>query len=240
MTERAIPVTVLVSCEHASRAVPRGLGGMIPRSVLASHRGFDRGARDLARYLGTRMHAPVFNGAVSRLVIDLNRSLGNRSVFSSYTRNLDRLSRDRLIDRYYRPYRAAVRRAVAGRIARGAPVLHVAVHTFTPVRRGVRRDVDVAWLFDPGRVGERDWARAWRAACGERESRLRLGFNRPYRGTADGLTTWLRREFPARFYCGLELEINQRLVSGPAARWRRIRQLLADGFQTCLVARIEG
>ena len=36
--------------------------------------------------------------------------------------------------------------------------------------------------------------------------------NSPYRGTADGLTTALRRRYPANRYIGIEVEMNQRLM----------------------------
>jgi hypothetical protein len=36
--------------------------------------------------------------------------------------------------------------------------------------------------------------------------------NYPYRGTADGFTTYLRRQFSARKYLGIELEVNQSLL----------------------------
>src|SRR5690606_21042231 len=100
-----------------------------------------------------------------------------------------------VLERYYRPYRGAVEAAVAGAARRGA-VLHVSVHSFTPVLDGDVRRADVGLLFDPRRAGEAACAAAWRDA-------LRIALprgtvvrrNYPYRGTADGFTTQLRKRF---------------------------------------------
>ena len=48
------------------------------------------------------------------------------------------------------------------------------------------------------------------------------------RGTADGLTTTLRRRFGAEDYLGVELEVSQRFPRGAPAAWRRLRGDLGD------------
>jgi len=48
-------------------------------------------------------------------------------------------------------------------LTRGDRVIHVAVHSFTPTLRGVRRNADVGLLYDPARPGELALARRWRA-----------------------------------------------------------------------------
>ena len=50
--------------------------------------------------------------------------------------------------------------------------------------------------------------------------------NDPYRGASDGLTTRLRARFPAGRYRGIELEVNQRLLAGSAARRRAVTGVL--------------
>jgi hypothetical protein len=50
--------------------------------------------------------------------------------------------------------------------------------------------------------------------------------NYPYRGYADGLTTWLRKRYPDPAYAGIELEINQKYPLGTAPKWRELRKLL--------------
>ena len=41
---------------------------------------------------------------------------------------------------------------------------------------------------------------------------MKVRFNYPYKGTSDGLTTTLRKKFGPR-YVGIEIEINQKLLS---------------------------
>jgi len=91
-------------------------------------------------------------------------------------------------------------------------VLHLGVHSFTPVLDGVVRKPDLALLYDPARPGELDlctrWSDALAAALPDRVIRR----NNPYRGDADGMTTAFRRSFSAARYLGIEVEVNQRHV----------------------------
>ena len=52
----------------------------------------------------------------------------------------------------YAPHRAAVEQAITLSRTRGVTVVHVAIHSFTPVLNGVRRTADVGLLFDPSRA----------------------------------------------------------------------------------------
>jgi hypothetical protein len=53
-------------------------------AVLKTHRGSDLGALWLARELATALEAPLFAGSVSRLLIDLNRSLHHVKLFRDH------------------------------------------------------------------------------------------------------------------------------------------------------------
>jgi predicted N-formylglutamate amidohydrolase len=91
-------------------------------------------------------------------------------------------------------------------------VLHLGIHSFTPVLDGVTRKPDVALLYDPARPAERRLARAWSSAlAGTLPSRV-VRRNDPYRGNTDGLATAMRRELGATRYIGIEIEVNQRHV----------------------------
>ena len=63
---------------------------------------------------------------------------------------------------------------------------------------------------------------------------MRVRFNYPYAGRADGLTTALRRRFPDAAYAGIELEINQRHPLSGGREWRRLRRTLAAALQSAL------
>src|SRR5690606_39328833 len=202
--------------------------------ILDSHRAYDAGAAEVAAALAERVGAPLFTGEATRLLVDLNRSIGHPRLFSELTRALPAAERTRIVERHYRPYRDAVERAVADAARRGA-VLHVSAHSFTPVLDGVERRADIGLLFDPRRAGEARFAAAWRAAL---RAVLPAGTvvrrNYPYRGVSDGFTTWLRKRFADDVYRGIELEVNQRRVGG--ADWPAYVDALAASLERALSA----
>src|SRR5437763_4743370 len=125
---------LLITCEHGGNHVPARYRAAFAGAerALASHRGYDAGALQLAREFAGRLGAPLVYSTTSRLLIELNRSLDHPQSFSPYALRLPRAVRVELVRRYYAPYRAAgaahVARAVrSGR--RGAPL---SSPSFTP------------------------------------------------------------------------------------------------------------
>lgn len=233
---------VLVTCEHGGNRVPARYRGLFRgrERVLMSHRGWDPGALVLARELAAGLGAPLIAATVSRLVVDLNRSKDNPSLLSRWTAALPEAERERLMREHYWPYRERVE-AEAMRLSRGGRVVHISVHTFTPVLRGERRTVDVGLLFDPAREGEVEVCRAWRRALVEGpppgRGRFNVRENEPYLGTDDGLTTYLRTRLPASRYVGIELEVNQRFPRHGGALWERVREWVVASARLAVVAR---
>jgi len=212
---------LIITCEHGGNDVPREhrrLFACLAR-VLASHRGWDAGALALARRLATSLDAPLHHATVTRLLVDLNRSPGSRSVFSAATEGLSDLDRATLLRRWHEPYRSGVEAAMRRVIDSGEFVVHVSVHSFTPVLRGVTRNAEVGLLYDPARRAERLFAAKWREAMIAARPLWRVRMNYPYRGTSDGLTTALRRRFATPQYVGIELELNQSMCRGKARRF---------------------
>jgi predicted N-formylglutamate amidohydrolase len=194
--------------------------------VLATHRGLDLGAADVARAFGRRLGVKAFTAMVTRLVVDLNRSPRNRTVFSQYTRSLPAEQREAVMTKYYWPYRNAVEGAVARAAAAGERVLHVSAHSFTPVLRGEVRNCDVGFLYDPRQRDEVRFVEAWYAALAAAAPVLVLRRNYPYSGVSDALVTHLRRRYGARGYTGIELEVNQKHAG--ARGWRALVALLTE------------
>ncbi len=216
---------VVISCEHASAALPKGCAQWFAgaKADLHSHLGFDPGARAVARRLAAALQAPLIAGRYSRLLIDLNRSPHNPRRFSRYTRPLPAAVRVAIEQDYYWPYRQAVEQAVAAGLKQGGPVLHLAVHSFTPVLDGRVRRVDLGLLYDPRRALEKIACRRLKQDLEAAMPGLRVRCNQPYRGTADGLTRGLRQLYPQTGYLGIELEFNQTLlVAGGTARLSRL------------------
>jgi predicted N-formylglutamate amidohydrolase len=200
--------------------------------VLATHRGYDLGALAVARQFGRRLGVTPFIATTTRLVVDLNRSPHNPSVFSDYTRSLTPARKAAALAAHYWPYRTAVESAVAASLGAGHPVLHVSAHSFTPELRGEVRNCDVGFLYDPRRAGEVRFIEAWYAALHVAAPTLTLRRNYPYRGISDALVTHLRRRYGARGYVGMELEINQKHVGSRG--WRALVALLGATLLTAV------
>jgi predicted N-formylglutamate amidohydrolase len=191
--------------------------------------------------VATRLGYPYFPGRYSRLLIDLNRSehhprLVPARAFAVVVPGNEDLSTDEInlrVERYWRPHWEAVERALRLRTRRRRACLHVGLHSFTPVLGGRRRYCDVGLLFDPARALEAATARALRKSL--QSSGLSIRFNYPYRGTSDGLTTAMRKRLPPSCYAGMEIELNQRLLTDARAR-ARVAEMLTAAL-SALVAR---
>lgn len=227
---------LLLTCEHASARVPARHAALFAgeAALLSSHRASDRGALELARRLGRTLGAPLVAGAVSRLLVDLNRSLDAPDLHCAAVRALPAGERAELVASYWRPHREAVEREVRRLSRRGRTVLHVGVHAFTPEWKGRLRELDVGLLHDPRRDREAAACRAWRRALRAALPELRVHLNRPYRGWTDGLTTTLRQRWDPDRYLGLELEVNQSWPLGERGRWSLLQRALARTLGTLL------
>lgn len=207
-------LAVIVSCEHGGNHVPPEYAPLFEAhmALLNTHRGCDAGALYMARHLSRALQAPLYASETTRLLVDLNRSLDQPTLFSEITRKLPGAVREKILANYYRPYRDEVEKAVASAIAQGRRVLHISSHSFTPVLDGKARETEIGLLYDPARTSERSLCDAWLEELQRALPDMRVRLNYPYRGTSDGLTAHIRTRHAGDTYAGLELEINQKLV----------------------------
>jgi predicted N-formylglutamate amidohydrolase len=208
-------VALVLSSEHGGNTIPARYRPLFRGAtrVLDSHRGWDPGSLQLARVISRVTHAPLVATTTSRLLVECNRSLDHPRLFSEFTKHLDEHERARILTQYYHPHRHAVERTIRDTLRKSQRVVHVGVHTFTPVFNGRRRSTDIGVLYHPRRAFETHVADGLIDALKTRLPRLRVRRNLPYRGWSDGLTTSLRGVLAARRYAGVELEVNQALVS---------------------------
>jgi len=227
------PDACLVTCEHGGNRIPPRYRACFRghEALLHTHRGYDIGALRVARELAAALGAPLLAATASRLLIDLNRSRGHPRLYSEATRSLPPALRHEILERYYLPYRTHAESRIARAIEGGARVLHVSCHSFTPQLDGSIRNTDFGLLYDPARPLEAGLCRRWGRALDARAAPLRVRMNYPYRGTADGFTTYLRKRFPADRYLGIELEINQKHVLEGAQHWRAVRKAIIGALQ---------
>lgn len=113
--------------------------------------------------------------------------------------------------------------------------IHVAVHSFTPVLAGKRRNADIGLLYDPASALERRIVTCWQSAIRRVDRGPAVRRNYPYRGTTDGLTTTMRNRFDPDRYAGIELELNQARLSTRAARGA-LAKLLCSTLDAALAA----
>jgi predicted N-formylglutamate amidohydrolase len=223
----------IITCEHGGNRIPATYERLFrgQSTVLNSHRGYDAGARVLARALARAYKAPLVTSTVSRLLIDLNRSLGHPQLYSAATRGAPAALRAQIVNDHYFPYRLRVERLVTQAVLRGRRVIHISSHSFTPALNGKVRGADVGLLYDPGRRAEAELCAHWKAALAQCAPQLHVRRNYPYAGKGDGLTSHLRRHFPNNAYVGIELEVNQRIVHAAGQPWTALRRILIESLR---------
>jgi predicted N-formylglutamate amidohydrolase len=225
---------VLVSCEHAGNLLPDGMEAS--PELLALHIAWDPGALRIAECLAEMFGAPLHAGKYSRLVVDLNRTVGNSVLVRRrsdghripFNRDITEAEVQRRIERYYRPYRDAVSGGVARIIERHGRCVHLCIHTYTPALAGRMRGNDIGLLYDPHRDPEAPLVRELRHALAERTG-LVVWLNRPYSGTADGILPRIREVHDAGAYVAIELEVNQKFADRPGRL-----DAIAAAFGACL------
>ncbi|UJH91569.1 N-formylglutamate amidohydrolase [Antarcticibacterium sp. 1MA-6-2] len=204
---------LLLTCEHGGNEIPENYLNLFLgfEDVLTTHRGFDPGALDLFRFLGPLSNFELYS-TTSRLLVELNRSLHHAALFSEITKSLFRSEKEEILASYYLPYRKQVEEKINRWLKEGESVVHISVHSFTPILEEITRNADIGILFDPSRADEKLLAKSWKGNLKILAPHLRVRFNYPYKGTADGFTTYLRKKFPEN-YIGIELEVNQKFTN---------------------------
>jgi predicted N-formylglutamate amidohydrolase len=225
-----------LACDHGGRAIPRRLGQLgLAEPDTHRHIAWDIGIAEVGRRLSVLLDAALIVQAYSRLVIDCNR---DPSVPSSIpessedteipgNRNLSAANRAARQKAIFHPYQHRIGAALDQRQADGRASVLVALHSFTPVFRGVSRPWDVGVLFNRDARLAHPLLDLLRA-----EGDLIVGENEPYRVT--DLTDYTvpvhgeRRGLPH-----VEIEIRQDLITEPAGQtaWAdRLARLLPVAY----------
>ncbi len=227
---------LIVSCEHASNRIPVEYRDLFAGSqdVLDSHQGWDPGVIELVAAFEKVFQTKVELGQWSRLLVELNRSLGHPKLFSQFTRELSKVRRDQIIGTYYLPYRQSLNQQAQAIEEESGNCLHLSLHTFTPNLKGDVRNADIGLLYDPKNESEKAFAKVWRLKLQEQLPEWVIRMNYPYRGNADGFTTWLRRRHAG--YAGLELEVNQKYFYRDTTSWRSFSREIAAATKLAVEA----
>lgn len=211
---------ILLTCEHGGNDVPEEYQHLFEDAhhVLETHRGWDIGILPFAEEMARVLKAPLLSSTVSRLLVELNRSLGHPQLFSEFSGTLPKGARQELLAKYYFPHREMVAQAVERALEFGQ-VFHITVHSFTPELNGQVRNADITFLYDYRRKSERGLSELWQSQL-EQSLGVKVRRNYPYRGHTDGLTTALRKHWPESDYVGICIEVNQKhLAEGHPEHW---------------------
>lgn len=198
----------LVTCDHASNAVPPSVGGGslgICADDMARHIAYDVGAAGLTRALAERLDAPAILTTFSRLVIDPNRDQGDPTlVMQLYdgtiipaNRHINSTETARRLAAFYHPYH----QAYASLAARRPDTVVLAIHSFTPCLQGREpRPWQIGVLYGADDRLSRPLIAHLRAEPG-----LCIGDNEPYNGHSPGGSVDRHAVLPGRHNTLIEL-----------------------------------
>ena len=233
---------IVITCEHGGNRIPEPYSDLFQahQALLDTHRGFDPGALIMAKALAAAFAAPLVFSTISRLLVDLNRSVGHPSLHFEAIGNTPSEVRQRIVKYYYQPYRTQVERLVRQAITDHGHVIHLSSHSFTPELDGKVRNADIGLLYDPARLGEVDLCERWKTALKVCAPDLRVRRNYPYAGKGDGLTTCFRQRLSPSAYVGIELEINQKRIIRAGRNWLELRKVIIESLRMALASRCTG
>ena len=145
----------LLTCDHAANQIPARLSSLgLPEHEIARHIGWDIGIWKVSQIVAAGLDAFLIGQAYSRLVIDCNRpttsptSIPELSELTAIPGNIG-LNDDQRMERVrevFQPYHDRITHTLD---ARGQlPTALVAMHSFTPIYKGVARPWHAGVLFN--------------------------------------------------------------------------------------------
>jgi predicted N-formylglutamate amidohydrolase len=231
-----------LTADHAGNRIPRVLGDLgLSDEERCRHIGWDIGIEGVTTCLSELLDATAVIQYYSRLVIDCNRQ---PSVSTSIpetaemtpipgNRNLDHAARTARREAIFDPYHKAIADQIAHRRQVGTPTIYVAMHSFTPVFKDERREMDIAVLYNRSPRLSKALASRLRD-----EGNLVVAENAPYRVSDEtDYGVPIHAEHSGLDY--VEIEIRQDLISNANAQaiWAtRLARLLPEAANTLELA----
>ena len=227
----------LIVADHAGNSLPRALGRLgVSETELGRHIAWDIGIGAVSRLVADALDATLIAQTYSRLAIDCNRKPGSEtsipeiSEFTAVPENmgLSKQHKAARVREIFRPYHDRIETELDRRRHAGRPVVLIAMHSFTPVFKGVARPWHAGVLYN------RDLRFAHLlAALLKREEGLIVGDNEPYSVTdASDYTIPVHGE--RRGLHHVAIEVRQDLIGdtkGQRAWGRVLARLLPHAHQ---------
>jgi predicted N-formylglutamate amidohydrolase len=224
----------LITCEHASSALPPGFDLGVSSQLLDSHWGWDRWAWDTLQRFAGSVGATTVGAKLSRLLVDLNRGPADATLMRPDAgglkipgnQGLTPVEVERRLARYYRGYHEAIDRELARLVSifGRERVVFFTFHSFTGHYGDEDRDFDVGVLFD----ADEDLAAGVKRALATAGLRVRL--NEPYSGFRGEIYS-ASVHAEAHDVATFEIELNQHVLEDPRRRAR-----IAEVFRSVVPA----
>lgn len=218
----------VVVCEHASNRVPRSLGtlGLDPHQ-LERHIAWDIGAFEVAAGIAERLDGALAIQRYSRLVIDCNRDLALPDAITTYSEdtaipgNVDLSPEEKAsrVNEVWAPFHAALGELLDQRQQVRQATAIVAIHSFTPVYRGVARPWHAGIISTQDRSLADDMLAALR-----REANLIVGDNEPY-SMKDNVVYTIGRHGRDRGLPSVMIEVRNDLIAERAGQEEWVERL---------------
>jgi predicted N-formylglutamate amidohydrolase len=212
---------VLLVCEHASNVLPMALGSLgLEPDMLSAHIAWDPGALAVAKWMSEALDAALIHQNFSRLAYDCNRPPESDDAMPKVSEifeipgnaDISPAERQARVEEIYLPFRDAVAGAISDRSIAGRQTVLITMHSFTPVYKGVQRDVEIGILHDADSRLADDML-----AFSAKTGRFVMCRNEPY-GPADGVTHTLREHGLANGLLNVMIEIRNDLIKDEAGQ----------------------
>ena len=149
--------SIIFICDHACNFIPvnyERLGLTI--NDLKTHIAYDIGAKNLTTNLARNLHQTYFVSNFSRLLIDPNRDINDRSLILKNSfgvkvlgnKNLDAEEKKNRIEYFYRPYHKNLLKLVQKKIEKSMNVILISIHSFNKVTPKSNRSIEVGLLWN--------------------------------------------------------------------------------------------
>ncbi|MBL6929031.1 MAG: N-formylglutamate amidohydrolase [Rhodospirillales bacterium] len=231
----------VLACEHASNFVPPEFDHLgLPESAFESHIAWDPGALQVAQIISAVLDAPLIAPAVSRLVYDCNRPPTVKDAVPEKSetydipgnKGLDSSVRQARSARFYTPFRETLAATIERRLQAGGEPVVMTIHSFVPVYRGEKREMDLGIIHDADSRLADAYLREAR-----RDNEYRVIRNKPY-SPEDGVTHTLAVHALSRGLLNVMIEIRNDLIATEADQRVMARRLAS--YATRAVAAITG
>ena len=139
---------LVIVADHAGNIFPRSLGRLgVSETESRRHIAWDIGIAGTCRRLADALRATLIQQNYSRLVIDCNRMPGSETSMPDISEatpvpgnvGLSESQKVARVRDIFRPYHDRIEAELERRRAEGRPTALVAMHSFTPVYKGVAR-----------------------------------------------------------------------------------------------------